>query len=90
LAQSEQQLRQAFEGQYVVVKMDMPATQLGIDLYPERDPTIDFKVHYLDRTPAPPPEKFGDDPCEMKPTHTHDLHFGTDWKRRLHQRHGDR
>ncbi len=45
LAQSEQQLRQAFEGQYVVVKMDMPATQLGIDLYPERDPTIDFRAY---------------------------------------------
>ena len=45
MAQSEQQLRQAFEGQHVVVRMDMPATQLGIDLYPDRDPTIDFRAY---------------------------------------------
>ena len=63
----------------------------GIHLVPHHyDPTIDFKVHYLDRTPPRPPERFGDDPCEKKPTHTHDLRFGTDWKRQLHQRHGDR
>jgi hypothetical protein len=41
-AQSEQQLRQAFEGQYVVVRMDMPATHRGVDLYPDRDPAVDF------------------------------------------------
>lgn len=41
-AQSEQQLRQAFEGKYVVVRMDMPATHRGVDLYPDRDPSVDF------------------------------------------------
>ena len=41
-AQSEQQLRQAFEGRYVIVRMDMPATHKGIDLYPEREPSVDF------------------------------------------------
>jgi hypothetical protein len=41
-AQSEIQLRQAFEGQYVVVKMDMPATHKGVDLNPHRDPAVDF------------------------------------------------
>jgi hypothetical protein len=41
-AQSEQQLRQAFEGRYVIVRMDMPATHKGVDLYPEREPAVDF------------------------------------------------
>jgi len=44
-AQSEQQLRQAFEGQYVIVKMELPASQLGVDMYPMRDPAIDFKAY---------------------------------------------
>jgi hypothetical protein len=42
VAQSEQQLRQAFEGRYVIVRMDMPATHKGVDVYPEREPAIDF------------------------------------------------
>lgn len=42
-AQSEQQLRQAFEGRYVVVRMDMPATHKGVDVVPGRDPAVDFK-----------------------------------------------
>lgn len=41
-AQSELQLRQAFEGKYVVVRMDMPATHRGVDLFPDRDPSVDF------------------------------------------------
>ncbi|MEW6129689.1 MAG: hypothetical protein AB1757_21800 [Acidobacteriota bacterium] len=40
-AQSEQQLRSFFEGKKVVVKMDMPATDDGVDVYPERNPSLD-------------------------------------------------
>jgi hypothetical protein len=47
-AQSEQQLRAAFEGKYVIVRMDMPATQKGVDMYPGREPAVDFKS-YSDR-----------------------------------------
>jgi len=41
-AQSEQQLRAAFEGHYVIVRMDMPASQKGVDIYPDREPSVDF------------------------------------------------
>ena len=44
-AQSELQLRQAFEGRYVIVRMDMPATHRGVDLYPEREPAVDFQSY---------------------------------------------
>ena len=44
-AQSEQQLRQAFEGRYVIVRMDMPATHKGVDLYPSREPAVDFSSY---------------------------------------------
>jgi hypothetical protein len=44
-AQTEWDLRQAFEGQFVVIKMDMPATQRGVDLYPGRQPTVDFREY---------------------------------------------
>jgi hypothetical protein len=44
-AQSELQLRQAFEGRYVTVRMDMPASQRGVDVYPERDPSVDFQSY---------------------------------------------
>jgi hypothetical protein len=44
-AQSEWALKQAFEGQFVVVKMDMPATQRGVDLYPDRQPAVDFRAY---------------------------------------------
>jgi hypothetical protein len=47
-AQSEQQLRAAFEGRYVIIRMDMPATQRGVDVYPGREPAVDFKG-YSDR-----------------------------------------
>jgi hypothetical protein len=47
-AQSEQQLRQAFEGHYIIVRMDMPATQKGVDVYPLQEPAVDFKS-YSDR-----------------------------------------
>jgi hypothetical protein len=41
-AQSEPELRDFFEGKSVVVKIDMPATQEGIDLYPDAKRAIDF------------------------------------------------
>lgn len=41
-AQSEPELRRAFEGQYVVVRMDMPATHKGVDVNPAREPSVDF------------------------------------------------
>jgi len=47
-AQSEEALRRAFEGNFVVVKMDMPATHKGVDVHPDRDPDIDSSS-YSDR-----------------------------------------
>lgn len=44
-AQNESTLKRAFEGKMVTVKIDMPATQSGIDLYPERDPQIEFSKY---------------------------------------------
>jgi hypothetical protein len=44
-AQSEWDLKQAFEGKFVIVKMDMPATQRGVDLYPDREPSVDFRAY---------------------------------------------
>lgn len=41
-AQNEAALQQAFEGITVVVKIDMPGTHQGIDLYPNRDRLMDF------------------------------------------------
>src|SRR4051812_26643381 len=41
-AQSEAELRDAFEGKSVRVKLDMPATQQGIDVYPDARRAIDF------------------------------------------------
>jgi len=44
-AQTEYDLKRAFEGQFVIVKMDMPATQRGVDLYPDREPAVDFREY---------------------------------------------
>lgn len=41
-AQTEQVLREAFEGKTVQVKIDMPATKAGIDVRPGQTPAIDF------------------------------------------------
>ena len=41
-AQSEPELRDFFEGKSVVVKLDMPATQEGIDIFPDARRAIDF------------------------------------------------
>jgi hypothetical protein len=41
-AQSEPELRDFFEGKSVVIKLDMPATQEGIDVFPDARRAIDF------------------------------------------------
>jgi hypothetical protein len=41
-AQSELHLRQFFEGKTVVVKLDMPGTEDGIDVYPGTSTPVDF------------------------------------------------
>lgn len=45
LGQSEGRLADFFETKQVVVKIDMPATQQGIDLYPQRSPALDLKSY---------------------------------------------
>jgi len=42
-AQNEAILRQAFEGKVVGVKIDMPATQQGVDVYPFDQIPVDFR-----------------------------------------------
>ena len=42
-AQNEAVLRQAFEGKVVAVRIDMPATQRGVDVYPLDPMPIDFR-----------------------------------------------
>jgi hypothetical protein len=44
-AQSEAELRDFFEGKSVRVKMDMPATQQGIDVYPDARRPINFEEY---------------------------------------------
>jgi hypothetical protein len=41
-AQSEPELKDFFEGKTVIVKLDMPATQEGIDVFPDARRAIDF------------------------------------------------
>ena len=41
-AQNEAALRRAFEGQSVVVRIDMPGTSSGVNVYPSQDMPIDF------------------------------------------------
>jgi hypothetical protein len=47
-AQSEAVLKKSFEGTMVVAKLDMPATDDGVDLYPGREQVMNFKS-YSDR-----------------------------------------
>jgi hypothetical protein len=47
-AQSEAALKQFFEGRSVVVKLDMPATSAGVDVYPQDERPIDYS-RYADR-----------------------------------------
>lgn len=42
-AQDEPTLRRAFEGQTVVVKVDMPAYRDGVDVYPDASMPVDFR-----------------------------------------------
>jgi hypothetical protein len=42
-AQNEAVLRQAFEGKVVTVKIDMPATSRGVDVYPLDPMAVDFR-----------------------------------------------
>lgn len=42
-AQNEAVLRQAFEGKVVSVKIDMPATQKGVDVYPLEQMPVNFR-----------------------------------------------
>jgi hypothetical protein len=44
-AQSEPELRDFFEGKSVVVKLDMPATQAGIDVFPDARRALDFAAY---------------------------------------------
>jgi hypothetical protein len=45
LAQSERALEEFFLGKFVVARIDMPATQLGIDVYPDREQVVDFEEY---------------------------------------------
>jgi len=44
-AQSESELKQFFEGKSVRVKIDMPATQQGIDVYPDARQPVDMSQY---------------------------------------------
>lgn len=44
-AQNADALSPFFEGKQVVVKMDMPGTQKGADIYPDRTPPLDAKSY---------------------------------------------
>src|SRR5256886_8410036 len=45
LAQSEDQLRTFFEGKAIRVKIEMPGTEDGVDVYPGTAHPIDFPKH---------------------------------------------
>ncbi len=49
LGASEPELRRAFMGKSVIVKIDMPGTQQGVDLYLDRDDPMDWR-DYSHRT----------------------------------------
>ncbi|MCS6884741.1 MAG: hypothetical protein RMM17_02875 [Acidobacteriota bacterium] len=44
-AQSELELKRYFEGKYVRVRIDMPATKDGVDIYPERELQVDYSKY---------------------------------------------
>jgi hypothetical protein len=48
-AQTEAELRGFFEGKMVIARLDMPATQQGIDVFPKRPQPVDF-ADYARRT----------------------------------------
>ena len=41
-AQSEQVLRETFQGKFVRVRIDMPATSAGVEIRPDQKPPVDF------------------------------------------------
>lgn len=41
--QDEAALRRAFEGKTVILKVDMPATQMGVDVYPTAEVSVDSR-----------------------------------------------
>lgn len=43
LAQSESELKRFFEGKTVILKIDMPATSQGVEVYPLRQPSVNFE-----------------------------------------------
>ena len=47
-AQTEAELRLFFEGRRVVVRLDMPGTSQGVDVYPDLEQPVDFS-RYADR-----------------------------------------
>jgi hypothetical protein len=44
-AQEESVMRDFFEGKSVVIKMDMPATQQGVDIFPDARQAVDLKQY---------------------------------------------
>jgi hypothetical protein len=42
-AQDEGALRRAFEGRTITLRVDMPATSQGVDVFPRRDMPVDFR-----------------------------------------------
>ena len=44
-AQSETDLRQFFEGKTVTLRIDLPATKDGVNIYPERSQPFDYKEY---------------------------------------------
>lgn len=44
-AQSELELKRYFEGKYVRVLIDMPATKDGVDIYPEKELPVDYSKY---------------------------------------------
>jgi hypothetical protein len=44
-AQTELDLKQYFEGRHVTLKMDMPATKEGVNVYPERAQPLDYSEY---------------------------------------------
>jgi hypothetical protein len=44
-AQSESDLKRHFEGQQVTLKIDMPATKDGVNIYPEKSQSIDYNEY---------------------------------------------
>ncbi|MEP6573896.1 MAG: hypothetical protein ABJD11_14425 [Gemmatimonadota bacterium] len=44
-AQNEAALKQYFEGRTLTVKLDMPATEQGVDVFPDASPAIDFNKY---------------------------------------------